>query len=877
MSIRLPLVLLAAIATGAVAQCPGLWDTSHAVAGVNGDVLASVRWDPDADGPLPSLLIVAGDFNAAGTSTVANIAAWDPDSGQWSPVGEELSAGPVRALAVTSNGELIAAADLAQNPSGAARVVKWDGMAWIPLGVPFDAPVRSLLALSDGGIIAAGDFGSTHQAAAACIASWDGSAWHTLGQGVQSLSSDSPASIRTLLRIDDSRFVAGGTFSRAGGIPCNQVALWDGQSWSPLGTGIPGGPNASVRASALLPSGECVIGGWFTQAGGVPARNAAAYSFETRTWRSLGLQTPEIVDALLTLDDGRLVAGCRFWDPYRIRAAAIWDGTSWTPLDYGLDCTVTTLCKIDGNRLLVGGYARDGQGVAQGTTTVAVWETTEEGLGRWRAAGEGLSAAATTMLALPSGDLVCGGEFLVNAVEGPTYGLARFEASSQSWHSMGDRPDFPVHAITRLPDGSLIVGGEFRHIGGIAAPAVAQWDTRGWTPLGSGLDGVVLTLASRALAGGQFEVIAGGQFRVPANIARYTSTSGGWAPMGPGFDSKVNAVSMDPTGVIYAAGDFLTSGTRLMRGFAIWGIGATTWASVDSGLNGRVNAIVALPGGGFVVGGEFTHVGVGGVSRNLSQLVGGRWMPLGTGTNGPVRALAPGFGNETDVLVGGSFTQLNGATAPGIGRIAAGLAIPLGDGVDGEVRSIAVAPDSTVFLGGEFARSDGRASGYIGAWRPSGPLPRFVVQPQGASLCPGSTALLQIEVEASARATFQWTRNGLPLLAADEGEAVISGATTRTLQFTGATARECNGIYACIVTDLCGQARSQEATVLVGEVPACIADFNSDGGVDGADIESFFTAFAAGGCAADVSGDGGVDGADIESFIGAWERGDCIP
>ena len=87
MSIRLPLVMLSAIATGAVAQCPGVWDSSHAVAGVNGDVLASIRWDPDADGPLPSLLIVAGDFNAACTSPVANIAAWDPDSGQWSPVG----------------------------------------------------------------------------------------------------------------------------------------------------------------------------------------------------------------------------------------------------------------------------------------------------------------------------------------------------------------------------------------------------------------------------------------------------------------------------------------------------------------------------------------------------------------------------------------------------------------------------------------------------------------------------------------------------------------------------------------------------------------------------------------------------------------------
>ena len=55
----------------------------------------------------------------------------------------------------------------------------------------------------------------------------------------------------------------------------------------------------------------------------------------------------------------------------------------------------------------------------------------------------------------------------------------------------------------------------------------------------------------------------------------------------------------------------------------------------------------------------------------------------------------------------------------------------------------------------------------------------------------------------------------------------------------------------------------------------CPADYNADGGVDGADIEAFFTDWEAGNAASDVNFDGGVDGGDIEAFFIAWEAGGC--
>ena len=67
---------------------------------------------------------------------------------------------------------------------------------------------------------------------------------------------------------------------------------------------------------------------------------------------------------------------------------------------------------------------------------------------------------------------------------------------------------------------------------------------------------------------------------------------------------------------------------------------------------------------------------------------------------------------------------------------------------------------------------------------------------------------------------------------------------------------------------------------LTGEIgtnpcPPCAADFNNDGGVDGADIESFFAAWTDGASCGDANLDGGIDGGDIESFFAAWENGGC--
>ncbi|MBS0195616.1 MAG: hypothetical protein JSR77_02555 [Planctomycetes bacterium] len=56
--------------------------------------------------------------------------------------------------------------------------------------------------------------------------------------------------------------------------------------------------------------------------------------------------------------------------------------------------------------------------------------------------------------------------------------------------------------------------------------------------------------------------------------------------------------------------------------------------------------------------------------------------------------------------------------------------------------------------------------------------------------------------------------------------------------------------------------------------PSCPADYNQDGGVDGADVGAFFPDWENSAACADVNLDGGIDGGDVEAFFAAWEAGD---
>lgn len=139
--------------------------------------------------------------------------------------------------------------------------------------------------------------------------------------------------------------------------------------------------------------------------------------------------------------------------------------------------------------------------------------------------------------------------------------------------------------------------------------------------------------------------------------------------------------------------------------------------------NGDVHAIAASENGSRIfIGGTFTEVN-GQPRRNLAAidavtgaLVGG-WRADTAGTNPAVRSLAVRGGR---LYVGGKFNSIDGVAKQKLAAVdvAFGNVLHWSTWLNGGVNEVRVAPDGTVWVGGEFTRIRGQSRPYVGGIDP---------------------------------------------------------------------------------------------------------------------------------------------------------------
>jgi len=239
-----------------------------------------------------------------------------------------------------------------------------------------------------------------------------------------------------------------------------------------------------------------------------------------------------------------------------------------------------------------------------------------------------------------------------------------------------------------------------------------------------------------------------------------------------------------------------------------------------------------------------------------------------------------------DLFAGGLFSSAGGMSANRIARWNGTAWSALGTGTDSPVLSLSVLPSGEVVAGGQFITAGGSISAYFARWTGTN-TPWITLDPQPQTIAAGETLNLSATpANGYANVSFQWQLNGQPIVNGDGGASAgggtVSGAssplpsptdgTPATLTITNAQPGD-SGDFTAIFSNACGSITSIVATVTVA--PTCPADYNQDGGVDGADLESFFIDWEAGDSQADVNQDGGVDGTDVETFIVVWEAGGC--
>ncbi len=297
--------------------------------GTNGSVLALTVFD-DGTGPA---LYAGGTFTTAGGVLVNHIAKWNGSS--WSALGSGTN-GDVHALAVFDDGggSALYVGGTFTTAGGASRryIAKWNGSTWSALGNSVSDSVFALSVFDDGGgpdLYAGGDFTFAGDTYVLHAAQWDGSAWFAMANGRTSpvltmarsdnegeaaLYVGGPDSVskwngtswsgvnggvectgfrcetvvHALATFDDgigSGLYVGGKFSIAGGTSANNIAKFDGSTWSALGTGVSicGGVSCSpvVYSLAVFDEGTgsgLYVGGSFLSAGGVSVNNIARWA-----------------------------------------------------------------------------------------------------------------------------------------------------------------------------------------------------------------------------------------------------------------------------------------------------------------------------------------------------------------------------------------------------------------------------------------------------------------------------------------------------------------------------------------------------------------------------------------------------------------------
>jgi PKD repeat protein len=288
-------------------------------------------------------LVAVGDFwNINQPCTDCNgVAKWDGT--QWSNLGSGFN-NDVLCLTIW-NGDLIAGGDFTTadgNPCNG--VARWNGVSWQPIGDPatFDNDVRAL-AVYNGDLWVGGDF-SNAGGCTACdrIVRWDGSAWVGGNSGVD-IAGGLDSTVRVLY-VDPSsnKLYMGGHFIEVGGnTNCSGIAVYDGNSWSSLGTGV----NSYVRAIHKY-NGNIIAGGDFTSAGGTPANKVAKWQPASSSWTAMGSGMNGYIRALQEYK-GELYAGGEFTEADGLSREYIarWKEVPSTPPVSNFNMSSSTICQ----------------------------------------------------------------------------------------------------------------------------------------------------------------------------------------------------------------------------------------------------------------------------------------------------------------------------------------------------------------------------------------------------------------------------------------------------------------------------------------------------------------------------------------------------
>ena len=341
------------------------------------------------------------------------------------------------------------------------------------------------------------------------------------------------------------------------------------------------------------------------------------------------------------------------------------------------------------------------------------------------------------------GRILACGDF--TSVDGkPRLRVARFNTDGSLDETFSSNPDNTVYAILPLGDGRIVIGGVFSQVNSTARNGIAILNADGsldgsFNP-GTGFNSYVVTIqvlpGKKLVAGGYFTQFNGANVGRIAKVNFDGTLDASFNSGGAGFNNEVEVLVSAPGDRLLAAGNF-TQYNGVSQNYAVLldSTGAID-ASFDAGnnLNGAVRGASRQSDGKFLLTGDFTAFGATTRQRvlrlNSNGTLDGTFSTL-SGANGRSWSAVQQSGGN--VIVGGQFSTFGGAFHSQLavldGTTAALTAAAPSAMFRSLVLAVNVAPDGSLFTGGDFLGANGTAQTRLAKFKPDGSLdPAFVFQ-----------------------------------------------------------------------------------------------------------------------------------------------------
>ncbi len=513
---------------------------------------------------------------------------------------------------------------------------------WIALSNGLDSTVYALSSGSDG-LYVGGLFSSASNngisATTVRIAKWNGSTWSSLSDGLRGIS------VSVIYSSSNDLYV-GGQFTSAvnSGTPIetNNIAKWNGSTWSSLSKGLSNYVNAIFSGSDGL-----YVGGIFTSASnsGVSVTTNRIAKWNGSTWSSLSNGLNNTVYAIHSASDGLYVGGnFDATNDYltTLYGIAKWNGSAWSSLSpTGIVGTGVRAIYSASNGLYIGGDFTNIGGIS--ANCISFWNGST-----WSSLSYGLNGRVDTIHSASDG-LYVGGIF-TSASNSGTSVTANYIAkwNGYTWSSVINGLNNEVKAITS-DNNKIYFGGVFTKIFGKINNLNYSFKNKGNINFNSLIENIYFNKNNifynlKNLA--SYDVKNNNIYNINNNITDFFN-----------FNGNINKLILENNN-LYICGNFTeiiyNNLTSSINRVAKWN--GSTWNGLSNGLNGGAIAI-ASGSDGLYTGGSFTSASNSGVSVTTNYIAkwsGSAWNSLSNGLNNYVNSI---FSASDGLYAAGAFTS----------------------------------------------------------------------------------------------------------------------------------------------------------------------------------------------------------------------------